>query len=189
MTDEKKPTDWAGIRSDWSKTDKSIRWLAEWYQISESGIRKKAKQEGWPDRPTMARKAVRTDTALRTEPVIMAGIDATDPTQIVGKGHNLIFRLLDELDATTTHHSELAEMIEAHEEDPRRRAAMMKAIELPGRANVIKALATAFKTWNEAQAPEGKKAQRQASAEARVSAGGRGSPGAPPKLAVDNTKR
>lgn len=187
MTDEKKPTDWAGIRSDWSKTDKSIRWLAEWYQISESGIRKRAKQECWPDRSTKSRKVVRTDTALRTEPVVMAGIDATDPTQIVGKGHNLIFRLLDELDATTTHHSELAEMIEAHEDDPRRRSAMMKAIELPGRANVIKALATAFKTWNEAQVPEGKKALRQASAEKASSGGKFGVPNAP-KLVVNNGK-
>lgn len=115
----------------------------------------------------------------------MAGVDATDPAQIVARGHNLIFRLLDELDATTTHQTQLAEMIEAHEEDPRRRAAMMKAIELPGRANVIKALATAFKTWNEAQAPEGKKAQRQANAE-KVAAAGKFAPRGGPKLAVNN---
>jgi hypothetical protein len=189
MADEKKPIDWPSIKADWSKSDKSIRWLASWYQVSEAAIRKKAKAEKWRDRPEKARNPVRTSDAPRNEPVIMAGIDATDPDQIVGKGHNLIFRLLDELDATTTHQTQLAEMIEAHEEDPRRRAAMMKAIELPGRANVIKALATAFKTWNEAKAPDGKKAQRQASAEAKVNAGGRGAPGAAPKLAVDNTRR
>ncbi|AVI58369.1 hypothetical protein A6J80_23725 [Paracoccus yeei] len=120
----------------------------------------------------------------KSEHVIMAGIDATDPDQIVGKGHNLIFRLLDELDAATTHHSELAEMIEAHEDDPRRRAAMMKAIELPGRANVVKALATAFKTWNESKAPEGKKAQRQAAAE---KVAGKFTPRSGPKLAVNNS--
>lgn len=185
MADDKKPIDWHYIRADWSQSDKSIRWLADWYQVSESAIRKKAKQEGWPDRPEKARKPVRTSDAPRTEPVIMAGVDATDPEQIVGKGHNLIFRLLDELDATTTHQTQLAEMIEAHEEDPRRRAAMMKAIELPGRANVIKSLATAFKTWNEAQAPEGKKAQRQANAE-KVAAAGKFAPRGGPKLAVNN---
>ena len=119
----------------------------------------------------------------KNEPVIMAGVDATDPDQIVGKGHNLIFRLLDELDAATTHHGELAGLIEAHEDDPRRRAAMMKAIELPGRANVVKALATAFKTWNESKAPEGKKAQRQAAAE---KVAGKFTPRSGPKLAVDN---
>ncbi|UXU73811.1 MULTISPECIES: hypothetical protein [unclassified Paracoccus (in: a-proteobacteria)] len=181
MADEKKPIDWASIRSDWEKSDWSIRRIADWYQVSERGIRKKAKAESWPDRPQAGSKPVRTESA----PVIMAGIDATDPDQIVGKGHNLIFRLLDELDAATTHHGELAELIEAHEDDPRRRAAMMKAIELPGRANVVKALATAFKTWNEAKAPEGKKAQRQAAAE-EVAAGGRFAPRSRPKLAVDN---
>lgn len=189
MADEKKPIDWASIRSDWSKSDKSIRWLADWYQVSESAIRKKSKQEGWPNRPETARKPVRTSDEPRTDPVIMAGVDATDPEQIVGKGHNLIFRLLDELDASTSHIGELAMLIEANVEDPRQQAAMLRAVSLGGRANVVKALATAFKTWNEAKAPEGKKAQRQASAEARVGAGGRGSPGAAPKLAVDNTKR
>ena len=189
MTDQKPKIDWAGIESDWLKSDMSIRKMADWYQVSESAIRKKAKEQGWSDRPAKKVDPVRTYDEPRTEPVIMAGIDATDPEQIVSKGHNLIFRLLEELDATTTHHSELAGMIEAHEDDPRRRAAMMKAIELPGRANVVKALATAFKTWNEAKAPEGKKAQRQASAEAKVNAGGRGAPGAAPKLAVDNTRR
>lgn len=189
MADEKKPIDWPSIRADWSKSDKSIRWLASWYQISEAAIRKKAKAESWPDRPAKARNPVRSGDAPRNDPVIMAGVDATDPEQIVSKGRNLIFRLLDELDATTTHHAELADMIGAHEDDPRRRAAMMKAIELPGRANVVKALATAFKAWNEAKAPEGKKAQRQATAEAKVNAGGRGAPGAAPKLAVDNTRR
>ena len=185
MADDKKPIDWHSIRSDWSQSDNSIRWLADWYQISESAIRKKAKQESWPNRPEKAHKPVRTRNAPRTESVIMAGIDATDPDEIVGKGHNLIFRLLDELDATTTHQTELTEMIEAHEEDPRRRAAMMKAIELPGRANVIKALATAFKTWSEAKAPEGKKAQRQANAEKAASGGKFGVPNAP-KLVVNN---
>lgn len=185
MADEKKPIDWPSIRSDWSKSDKSIRWLASWYQISEAAIRKKAKAESWPDRPAKARNPVRSGDAPRNDPVIMAGVDATDPEQIVSKGHNLIFRLLDELDATTTHHTQLAEMIEAHEEDPRRRAAMMKAIELPGRANVIKALATAFKTWNEAKAPEGKKAQRQQAAEKSSSSGKFAVPSAP-KLVVDN---
>ena len=186
MTEKKKNIDWQQIRSDWEKSDNSIRWLATWYQVSESAIRKKAKQEGWPDRPKKARNKVRTKDAPRADRVEMAGIDATDPEQIVGKGHNLIFRLLDELDASTTHHAELAEMIELHEEDPRRRAAMLKAIELPGRANVIKALATAFKTWNESQQTQGKKAKRQEAAE--EVAKGKFAPRGGPKLAVDNSK-
>lgn len=185
MTNHKPKIDWPGIESDWLKSDMSIRKMADWYQVSESAIRKKAKEQGWPDRPPKKVDPVRTYAEPRTEPVMIAGIDATDPDQIVGRGHNLIFRLLEELDATTTHHAELADMIEAHEDDPRRRAAMMKAIELPGRANVVKALATAFKTWNEARAPEGKKAQRQANAERSSSAGKFSVPTAP-KLVVNN---
>ena len=187
MTNHKPEIDWPGIESDWLKSDMSIRKMADWYQISEAAIRKKAKSMGWAARPERKPAPVRADAYVRTEPVMMAGVDATDPAQIVGKGHNLIFRLLDELDATTTHQSELAEMIETHEEDPRRRAAMMKAIDLPGRANVVKALATAFKTWNEAKAPEGKKAQRQAAAE-RSSSSGKFSVPTAPKLVVDNRK-
>ena len=185
MVDKKKPIDWPAIKSDWSKSDKSIRWLADWYQVSNAAIRKKAKQESWPDRPEKARKPVRTEGAPRDEPVIMAGVDATDPEQIVGKGHNLIFRLLDELDASTSKIGELEMLIEANVEDPRQQAAMLKAVSLAGRANVVKALATAFKTWNEAKAPEGKKAQRQENAQ-RASSGGKfGVPNAP-KLVVNN---
>ncbi len=134
MADEKKPIDWPAIRTDWEKSEWSIKRIAEWYQVSDTAIRKRAKAEAWPERAKMPVRKVRGDDVAQTAPVIMAGIDATDPAEIVGKGHNLIFRLLDELDATTTHHGQLAELIEAHEEDPRRRAAMMKAIELPGRA-------------------------------------------------------
>lgn len=44
--------------------------------------------------------------------------------------------------------------------------------------------------WQESKEDgAGKKAQRQASAEARVNSGGRGSPGPAPKLAVDNTRK
>ena len=185
MADKKKPIDWPAIKSDWSKSDKSIRWLADWYQVSDAAIRKKAKQESWPDRPEKARKPVRAEGAPRDEPVIMAGVDATDPEQIVGKGYNLIFRLLDELDASTSKIGELEMLIEAKVEDPRQQAAMLRAVSLGGRANVIKALATAFKTWNEAKAPEGKKAQRQANAE-KVAAAGKFAPRGGPKLAVNN---
>lgn len=186
MSDKKNPIDWPSIRADWNKSEWSIRRIAEWYQVSDGAIRKRAKAEGWPDRAATAHKPVRTAPEPKRETVVMAGVDATDPSQIVGRGHNLIFRLLDELDAATTHQGELADLIEAHEDDPRRRAAMMRAIELPGRANVIKALATAFKTWNEAKAPEGKKAQRDSVAKAAAAGGGKFAPPGAPKLVVSN---
>ncbi|MBN8292830.1 hypothetical protein JI664_12720 [Rhodobacter sp. NTK016B] len=185
MTEKKTPIDWKAIRNDWEKSDWSIKRIAEWYQVSDTAIRKRAKAENWPSRPKSATAKVRANRAAGSEPVKMAGVDATDPDQIVGRGHNLIFRLLDELDAATTHQGELADLIEANEEDPRRKAAMLKAIDLPGRANVVKALATAFKTWNENKAPDGKKAKRQAAAE-EVASGGKFAPRSGPRLAVNN---
>jgi len=77
-------------------------------------------------------------------------------------------------------------MIEASEEDPRRKAAMLKAVTLSGRADVVKALALAFKTWNESKAPEGKKAERQSKAE-KVAAESKFAPRSGPRLAVDNS--
>lgn len=185
MADPKNPIDWAGIEADYCKSDTPIRELSRWYQISDTAIRKRAKAQGWV-RPESA--APKPKQEPLPDASIMAGVDATKPENIVGRGQNLILRLLDELDATTTHQGELADLIEAHEDDPRRKAAMLKAIELPSRANVIKALATAFKTWSETQAmvPEGKKAQRKATAEDKAAQGGKFAPPTAPKLVVSN---
>lgn len=188
MADVKKPVDWAGIEKDFVNGDWSIRKIAEWYQISEAAIRKRAKAKGWVRR--VEAKKVCEPVPGVDAPVVTVDVDATKPENIVTRGQNLVFRLLSELEAASSSASVLEELIEMHEEDPRRKAAMLAAVSLKGRSDVVKALATAFKTWSESQpgAQDGKKAQRQASAEARVASGGRFSPGAPPKLAVDNTK-
>jgi hypothetical protein len=76
--------------------------------------------------------------------------------------------MLDELDATTTYLGELEEMIEeltADDREARRRDGLMAAISLTGRAKTLKELATAFKTINEASAPQGKKAAQQEKAD------------------------
>ncbi|MBB5714764.1 hypothetical protein [Sphingomonas aerophila] len=76
---------------------------------------------------------------------------------------------MDELDTVTSHIGELEEAIEEDCEGDRtgdRRAAMMKAISLDGRANTLKTLSLAFKTLNEASAPQGKKAAQQEAAKA-----------------------
>lgn len=72
--------------------------------------------------------------------MIMAGIDATDPEQIVRRSQNLILRLMDELDASTSNAENIEELIDIHIEDARDKAAMMKAVSLSGRAGVINAL-------------------------------------------------
>jgi len=188
MADKKKQIDWSAIRADWEKTDRSIRKLAEWYQVSDRAIRKKAQADGWAERPANPAAKVRTSSQGADQPPKPAEIDPTDPEQIVSRGQNLILRLLDELDATTANAETIGELIEINVEDPRSRAAMEKAVSLPSRAGVVKALAQAFKTWGEAQtaAPEGKKAQRQAAAEAVAASGNKFAPRSGPRLAVSN---
>lgn len=188
MADPKKQIDWAAIRADWEQTDRSIRKIAEWYQVSDRAIRKRAQVDGWAERPAPSSPKVRTNPQPADPIKAAVPIDPTDPEQIVGRGQNLILRLLDELDATTANAETIKQLIEINVEDPRSRAAMEKAISLPSRAGVVKALAQAFKTWGEAAAaaPEGKKAQRQAAAEAVAASGNKFAPRSGPRLAVSN---
>ncbi|MBI1621491.1 hypothetical protein IOD40_12560 [Aquamicrobium sp. cd-1] len=91
--------------------------------------------------------------------------------------------MMDELEAVTANVGELEEMIWTEESDPRRRQALLKALSLAERAKTLKDLSTSMKTLNEASAPEGKKAQKQAAAE---SVGGRFAAPSAPKLVVSN---
>ncbi len=146
-----------------------IREMARWYSISESTIRTRAKVGKWVRTSAQAsahpaRAAEARPQALRTP----LSLDTTDPKAIVGRGRNLVLRLLDELDTVTTHPGELEEIIEiatASDKDDRRRSAMLKAISLPSRANTVKALALAYKTLADAGAPLGKKEAAAGAAE------------------------
>lgn len=170
----------------------SVRDLAKWYSVSEAGIRKRAKAGGWvrlegaPKRPVKRKEIAVTysvpDTVVTTE--------VSDPDEIVGRGRNLALRMLDELDATSSRLDELeAFIVEATDgdESQRRVEALMKAVSLPSRANTLKTLAQAVKTLSETAVPEGKKAQRQASAE-KAASGGRFAVPEAPKLVVDNKR-
>jgi hypothetical protein len=93
------------------------------------------------------------------------------PLRLVAQTRVLIARMLDELDAVTTHQGELAEEIlaaTAADRDPRRRNAMLRAISLSSRAATLKNLAAAAKTVAQIEAPSagavGKKAQATAAA-------------------------
>jgi len=110
----------------------------------------------------------------------------------------LTLRLLDELDAITTHQGDLEDLIELEtiddEDGGRRRAAMLKAIGLPSRAAVLKQLLAATRAWSDLERPaakpapkgdgakppaQGKKAERAAAAkEASI---GKFAPPPPPR--------
>ena len=179
MTDEKKPVDWAEIERDYRTSPMSVREIARWYGVNEKSIRKRAKANGW-ERP-QARSADPEPQKVYVGTVLTP--ENTTPEAIVGRGRNLVMRMLDELDATTTRIGELEDMIvSAIDEgaDDKQKQAAMAAVSLKGRSEVLKALATAAKTFAEAGAPAGVKKQRQEAGERVAKGGGKFSAPAPP---------
>lgn len=163
-TKDKAAPDWDAIKAEYTKTPKSVRELGRWFSISDTAIRKKAKAEGWA-RPAPEGSHREPDKNITVSPVVTAA--AADVGSIIGRGRNLINRLLDELDASTTKIGELEDLIEkatADDKDPRRYNALMKAVGLPTRAGAMKNLANALKTLNEAKTT-GKKEQAQEAAD------------------------
>lgn len=177
MAKENKPIDWAGIERDYCSGKMSVREMASWYGISHTAINKKAKQAGW----------VRAEQPphIERDPIQRIAVPTSEPGDLADKARGIAGRMMDELDAVTSLHGELEDMICAEESDPRRRQALLKALSLGERAMTLKNISTTLKTLNEASAPEGKKAQRQANAEKSAS-GGRFAAPSPPKLVVSN---
>lgn len=164
QTKDKVAPDWTAIEAEYTKTSKPIRELARWFSISDTAIRKKAKAEGWARTAPTSSQCEPTATAT-VSPVVSAA--ASDVGAIIGRGRNLVVRLMDELETATTHLGELETLIEqetAGEKDPRRRNAMLKAVDLPVRAAALKNLANALKTLNESR-PLGKKEEAQEASE------------------------
>lgn len=178
-----KPIDWIGIERDYKAGVMSNREIARWYGVSETAIRKKAKQEAWArkDKP----KGPWQDSSERRSAVEIVQPASVKPEALTDRAKGIAGRLMDELESVTAFVGELEDMICAEESDPRRRQALLKALSLGERAMTLKNLSTTLKTLNEVQAPEGKKAQRQAAAE---NVGGRFAAPTPPKLVVDNKR-
>ncbi|WP_404711497.1 hypothetical protein [Sphingomonas sp. MMS24-J13] len=182
MAKPKTTAEWQRIEIEYCGGEDSIREIADRHEISDTAIRKRAKAEGWT-RPV--RTANRRE--LDRSPPPPAPSDPEKPldaAEIAEGGRALVARMLDELDVTTSRRGELEDMIVAAtegDEDDDRRDAMARAISLPSRANTLKTIALAFKTLNEAAAPQGKKAQQQDKAKAVAN---RFAGVGPPKLKV-----
>ena len=177
-----KPIDWEGIERDYCAGVMGVREIARWYGVSDTAIHKKAKAAGWkrkakPKGPFQEHKERRTVAAEIVVP------SSVRPEELADRAKSIAGRLMDELEAVTANVGELEEMIWTEESDPRRRQALLKALSLAERAKTLKDLSTSMKTLNEASAPEGKKAQKQAAAE---SVGGRFAAPSAPKLVVSN---
>jgi hypothetical protein len=184
MATRKSAHDWDRIELEYLAGEDSIREIADRHEISEGAIRKRAKAEKWV-------RAVRRVRTARTSPLARSETPeerppAPDASVIADRGRGLVARMLDELDATTTHIGELEDIIEdvtSNDRDGKRRDGMLSAISLNGRAKTLKELATAFKTINEASAPQGKKAAAQERAR-EVAGGSRFRPVGTPALKV-----
>jgi hypothetical protein len=163
-------TDWSAVEREYRAGQVSVRAIADAYQITEGAIRKRAKAKDWKrDLSGRVREAVRTKLLddegthagtqrqrARTEREIIETHSARgasivrDHRGVIARGRDLTLRLIDELDAATTHVGELGEMIEeatAADKTTQRRNALMRAVELPSRAGVIKDLSAAAKNW------------------------------------------
>lgn len=188
MADEKKPIDWSEIERDYLAGSMSIREIARWYSVSEGAIRKRAKANGW--KREGAQQGTQSEGAQKAEPKVYVGTvltaENTTPEAIVGRGRNLVMRMLDELDATTSRDGELDAMIvEATDtaDAGKQREALQQAISLKSRSEVLKALATAAKTFAESGAAQGVKKQRQEAGERTAKGGGKfATPAAPGTL-------
>jgi hypothetical protein len=177
MATRKSSFDWTRIELEYLAGEDSIREIADRHAISEGAIRKRAKAEKWVRVVRRVRK-VRTSTPPQPSPTVEREREPVpDAAAIAERGRGLVSRMLDELEATTTHAGELEEMIEeitADDRDGRRGA------------KTLKELATAFKTINEASAPQGKKAAAQDRAR-EVAGGSRFRPVGTPALSVVKT--
>lgn len=160
--------------------------LAKAHNVSEGYIRKMAREYGWKrgdpvTPPAAALPPVPADT-LRHTPTTPP--ETTNAELTV----DLVRRMLDELDATTSHIGELEELIEAEtagDKDGRRRAGMLKAISLATRSNSLRMLlaAQAELSKGEGAGKKGKKEQQVEKAR-EVSSGGRFKSSAPPLRVV-----
>jgi hypothetical protein len=154
---KKKVIDWKGIEKDYRAGKTSIRQIAEWYAVSEGAIRKRAKANNWS---RMIRADAAADTGafqkLDFVPLIKKPEDAKTITR---EGKGLAVRMLSELMATTTQVDELEDMIIsecAGDRDARRRTGMLRAVDLPARANTLKTLALAAKAFAEYEKADSK---------------------------------
>lgn len=174
-----KTIDWAGVEREYCAGIRGVREISRAFGVSDTAIHKRAKTDGWVRE--------RTPGHVERERAPRVAIAAVQPPaaddDMSERGLKLLDRMLDELDAVTSHHDELDDMICAEESDPKRRRALQRAISLPERANTARLLGAAAKTFREAAAPQGKKAGRQQAAE---QVAGKFGVRGPPKLVVDN---
>lgn len=174
--------DWSAIKADWLEGTQKIRALGRSHGVSDTAIRKRAKQENWPRlgagaqskceperEPEQNRKQKRTELP----PLVTHSADA-DPKQLVKSGRVILDRLTRELLAVTENVEVIEDIIRSETEGdqhPRRREMLLRLVSLPTRIQASRNLAAALNAMNDAG--PGKKQQAKDDA---ANVGGAGSP-------------
>lgn len=133
---------WTEIEADFCKGVLSIRQIAKRRSVSESAIRKRATRLGWL-------RAIAQDPLYEPRCAPAALKPAEAPEDVAERSRAMASRLLDELDAVTTHIGELEDWIfeaTGNDVNGRRRAAMLKAVSLSSRTQTLRTITQAIAT-------------------------------------------
>lgn len=193
--------DWPAIYAEWVTGEFTNGALARKYGVSRARLGQKAKQEGWSTTSGPGPKPVVIEDAeptIRTAPVDKPGkTKSTKMAELLKRSKDIVERMIDEIDNVTTYHGEIRDIIINEESDVVRRRAALKAISVSERTKTMKDLVATLKMIeappavakvaktvkdDEADQPQGKKAQRQAEAEKSAASGVFAVPSAPPRL-------
>lgn len=170
-TDGKKAkTDWESIEREFRAGVLSIREIGRMFDVSDAGIRKKAKLNDWERdlsnkvaekvRADLVRDQVRTltqeerDANRQTEREIIDKAAATVVTVVrehrrdISSGRGIVSLLMTQLTDVAGKRSEFEEAIEIETDDDKttqRRNMLMKAVSMPTHAAMMRDLSTAMK--------------------------------------------
>ena len=178
-TSKKKAVDWRKIKAAWIVGSPSIRALSREWGVSDTAIRKKAREENWPDRPanlgSQAASDCKPEQTAKAEasssPMVAASADA-DPKALVKAGRSIVEMLLRELSLVSDHVELLERIIEeetAGDRSLKRRQLLLRIVSLPVRTQAARNLTSALIAL--AEHGPGKKEQAKDAAE---TAGGEG---------------
>jgi len=194
--------DWTLIYEDWRTGKFSNAELARKYGLAASTVNNRVARDRWSMTSGPIPDPVITEPAEPTTPSRPALKGRkTKPAKVsdlLKRSTELITRLLAEVEDVTTYEGEISDIIIQEESDALRRRAALKAISVSERTKTVKELVTTLRMIqpgqpgrprkdvpaDDADQPQGKKAQRQAEAEKSAQTGPFAVP-SPPKLVVN----
>lgn len=170
MANINKKVNWKKVEEQYRAGLLSLEEMAREHGIVSGTIRYRAKLKGWKrDLTQEMRQRTRTlmvenlakisdgqglsdhvesvnddriiEQAAKTQIEVVRGHQQT-----LGRGHQLTFRMLDELETTTAHAGELQNLITSTVA-PIRQEALRRAVSLSSRADILQKLATAARSW------------------------------------------